>query len=157
MTATKKVQALVIYMNERREKNTSRKDIIQLFVRDLDMSATGAATYYQTVKKIAETATYEESSQMTICHVKSGFQGLVYFNVLGRVVGNDILAAMNRQQGVTHMAAYEYYSARTIAQYVVAQVQRSPETIAEEAAEMRAAFGEGAEVVNVFTGQRTSL
>lgn len=42
-------------------------------------------------------------------------------------------------------------------QYFVNQAQRTPEQIAEEEFEMRAAFGEGAKVVNILTGKRTQL
>jgi hypothetical protein len=42
-------------------------------------------------------------------------------------------------------------------QYFVNQAQRTPEQIAEEQFEMRAAFGAGAEVVNIITGKRTQL
>lgn len=41
--------------------------------------------------------------------------------------------------------------------YFKAQAERTPEQIAEEEYEMRAAFGEGAKVVNVLTGKRTQL
>lgn len=42
-----------------------------------------------------------------------------------------------------------------IAEYREAQANRTPEQIAEERFEMRAAFGPGETVVNVFTGERT--
>jgi len=41
--------------------------------------------------------------------------------------------------------------------YADAQANRTPEQIAEENFEMRAAFGPGAEVVNVITGKVTRL
>jgi len=40
-------------------------------------------------------------------------------------------------------------------EYAAAQAARTPEQIAEEQFEVRAAFGTGVEVVNVFTGERT--
>ena len=48
-------------------------------------------------------------------------------------------------------------AAEVIEAYRKAQARRTPEEIAEEKAEMRAAFGPGVEVVNVFTGERTKL
>lgn len=46
---------------------------------------------------------------------------------------------------------------RFLADYRAAQAARTPEQIAEERAEMRAAFGPGETVVNVLTGARTTL
>ena len=43
-----------------------------------------------------------------------------------------------------------------LAEYATAQANRTPEQIAEEQFEMQAAFGPGVEVVNVFTGQKTT-
>jgi hypothetical protein len=43
------------------------------------------------------------------------------------------------------------------AEYRKAQTNRTPEQIAEERFEMRAAFGPGETVVNVITGERTTL
>ncbi len=44
-----------------------------------------------------------------------------------------------------------------LAAYIEAQNNRTPEQIAEEEAEMRAAFGPGETVVNVFTGKKVTL
>jgi len=44
-----------------------------------------------------------------------------------------------------------------IAQYIRNQENRTPEQVAEERFEMRAAFGTGETVVNVFTGEKTEL
>lgn len=41
--------------------------------------------------------------------------------------------------------------------YLEARANRTPEQIAEENAEMRAAFGPGETVVNVISGERTTL
>lgn len=47
MYATKREKALVLYKNNR---DLTRKDMINLFVRHADMTPNGAATYYQTFK-----------------------------------------------------------------------------------------------------------
>ncbi len=49
--------------------------------------------------------------------------------------------------------AREEYSAKAIAEYIEAQKNRTEEQIAEERNAMRAAFGAGEEVVNIFTGE----
>ena len=48
-------------------------------------------------------------------------------------------------------------NAVAIAAYIKAREERTPEQIAEERFEMRAAFGPGETVVNVLTGERTVL
>lgn len=49
--------------------------------------------------------------------------------------------------------AREDYSTKAIAEYTSAQKNRTEEQILEEKREMRAAFGAGEEVVNIFTGE----
>ncbi len=58
-------------------------------------------------------------------------------------------SAMNQARAEQTQAALD--------QYFVNQAQRTPEQIAEEEFEMRAAFGAGVKVVNIFTGKRTQL
>jgi len=50
--------------------------------------------------------------------------------------------------------ARDLYTTKSIAEYRVAQSQRSAEQIAEERYEARAAMGEGVEMVNIITGER---
>ena len=50
--------------------------------------------------------------------------------------------------------ARDIYTERTLAEYRVAQSNRTAEQIAEERYEARAAHGAGVELVNVFTGER---
>ena len=45
------------------------------------------------------------------------------------------------------------YTERTLREYAEAQRNRTPEQIAEERAEARAAHGPGVKLVNVFTGE----
>ena len=52
------------------------------------------------------------------------------------------------------LSAREEYVERTMAEYRVAQQNRTPEQIAEERFEARAAHGPGVEIVNIFTGER---
>lgn len=51
--------------------------------------------------------------------------------------------------------ARQEYAAKAIAEYIEAQKNRTEEQIAEERNAMRAAFGAGEEVVNIFTGEVT--
>ena len=50
--------------------------------------------------------------------------------------------------------ARKLYTERTLAEYAVAQKNRTAEQIREERAEARAAMGPGVEMVNMFTGER---
>ena len=50
--------------------------------------------------------------------------------------------------------ARDRYVQRTLAEYAVAQRNRTPEQIAEQRAEARAAMGPGVEMVNIFTGEK---
>ena len=73
------------------------------------------------------------------------------------VIPKDITEAIGwAYQGAMNIAR-ERQTAATIAQYCESQANRTPEQIAEENFEMRAAFGEGTEVVNILTGKRTQL
>jgi len=51
-------------------------------------------------------------------------------------------------------AAREVDNAAFVEQYRIMQSQRSPEQIAEEHAEARAAMGPGVKIVNIITGER---
>ena len=50
--------------------------------------------------------------------------------------------------------ARDRYVQRTLAEYAEAQQNRTPEQIAEQRAEARAAMGPGVEMVNIFTGEK---
>ena len=50
--------------------------------------------------------------------------------------------------------ARDKYVQRTLAEYAEAQRNRTPEQIAEERYEARAAMGPGVEMVNIFTGEK---
>ena len=50
--------------------------------------------------------------------------------------------------------ARDKYTQRTLAEYAEAQRNRTPEQIAEERYEARAAMGPGVEMVNIFTGEK---
>ena len=50
--------------------------------------------------------------------------------------------------------ARDRYVQRTLAEYAVAQQNRTPEQIAEQRAEARAAMGPGVEMVNILTGEK---
>ena len=49
--------------------------------------------------------------------------------------------------------ARDKYVERTLAEYAEAQQNRTPEQIAEQRAEARAAMGPGVEMVNILTGE----
>ena len=53
--------------------------------------------------------------------------------------------------------AYDVHTAEFFAHYRKMRANRTPEQIAEERVEMEAAFGKGAEVVNIITGEITKL
>ena len=50
--------------------------------------------------------------------------------------------------------ARDRYVQRTLAEYAEAQQNRTPEQIAEQRAEARAAMGPGVEMVNILTGEK---
>ena len=50
--------------------------------------------------------------------------------------------------------ARDRYVQRTLAEYAVAQQNRTPEQIAEQRAEARAAMGPGVDMGNIFTGEK---
>lgn len=53
--------------------------------------------------------------------------------------------------------AREYYDAKCINEYVENRAKRTPEQVAEEQFELQAAFGPGAKVVDIFTGETTDI
>lgn len=83
--------------------------------------------------------------------------GVILWKSNGRVVPKDC-AALAYSLGLRvnlHACdiAREREDADAISRYLRARANRSPEQIAEERAEARAAFGPGAKVVNVFSGE----
>lgn len=54
-------------------------------------------------------------------------------------------------------AAYDAHLDQTMREYAEARANRTAAQKAEEMADMRAAFGAGVKVVNVFTGEEFSL
>ena len=52
------------------------------------------------------------------------------------------------------LTAREAYVEQSLAEYRTAQQNRTPEEIAEQRFESRAAMGPGVEMVNIFTGER---
>lgn len=73
------------------------------------------------------------------------------------VIPQDIAEAAGWAYQDEMNEARDRQSAAAIEQYIKAQANRTPDQIAEEEFEMRAAFGPGTEVVNIFTGKRTKL
>ncbi len=91
------------------------------------------------------------------------FSNVVTWNSNGNVPFDDMLNDFRTLGLVSNVTlqvskkAREKQVAAQLQAYRVAQAQRSPEEKAEEMFEMRAAFGEGEEVVNVVTGEVTRL
>lgn len=71
------------------------------------------------------------------------------------VVPNDIMDAVDWPHKAEMTAARSAEQDIAILNYIKAQANRSPEQLAEEDFERRAAFGPGVEVVDVITGERT--
>lgn len=157
MAANKKIKCLVIYANETLENKAARKDIIAMYMNELGMSKAAASTYFQNAKTMFANATVNPLADTYTVHTKTGAEGIVRFNVLGRVIADDVLAAMNHDASVTHVDAYDYYTTRIIEQYTRARAERTQEQIDEERFEMMAAFGPGERVINVITGEVTQL
>lgn len=53
--------------------------------------------------------------------------------------------------------AREYFDAKCINEYVENRAKRTPEQVAEEQFELQAAFGPGAKVVDIFSGETTDV
>ena len=81
-------------------------------------------------------------------------EGGILYNRLGRVVSPELCREYGWPAPAGQEAAYQAYLDRVFSDYRAARARRTPEQIAEEAYEMRAAFGPGIEVVNVITGER---
>lgn len=79
----------------------------------------------------------------------------VLLNSLGRVVSPELCREYGWPIPAKQEAAYSDYVARVAADYHAARARRTPEQRAEEAYELRAAFGPGRQVVNVLTGETT--
>jgi hypothetical protein len=77
----------------------------------------------------------------------------VLYNCLGRVVSPELCREYGWDIPAGQEAAYQAYLDRVFADYTAARAHRTPEQIAEEAYEMRAAFGPGVKVANVITGE----
>lgn len=81
-------------------------------------------------------------------------------NCIGRVVMDDLLEKLEMVSDVSAaatQAAREAEDAAFLAEYRARRSTPGPEELAETLAEMRAAFGAGAEVVNVLTGEKIKL
>jgi len=89
--------------------------------------------------------------------------GVVRYTSKGNVPPMDIVDAMcelglisvEDWQETKRVDAIE--TAEILENYRRRMAERTPEQIAEQEAEMRAAFGPGETVVNIITGQRTYL
>jgi hypothetical protein len=118
------------------------------------MSKNDDATDFIRERKAREADEYREKIEFGTF---TDDDGVLRWN-MGNAVPADIYrTAYGFDMPVAMLAAYERETAKVIGRYKAAQARRSPEQIAEETAEMRAAFGPGEEVVNVITGKRTRL
>ena len=73
------------------------------------------------------------------------------------VIPSDIVEAAKWAYQDEMNEARDKQQRAAIERYIEAQANRTPEQIAEEEFEMRAAFGPGETVVNIFTGKRTKI
>ncbi len=73
------------------------------------------------------------------------------------VIPNDIMEKLTwpHKDAMKHVRAKQTQAA--IDNYIQSQANRTPEEIVEDEFGMRAAFGEGTEVINLFTRERTTL
>ena len=105
-----------------------------------------AYTYYGNANKDFENATV--------------IDGVVRWTSNNRVPPTEYVEAFLTAGLITTEVANASEDARNadltafLADYAQAQAERTPEQIAEERFEARAAIGEGVEMVNVFTGER---
>ncbi|KKL14106.1 hypothetical protein LCGC14_2519060 [marine sediment metagenome] len=81
--------------------------------------------------------------------------GGVLRNELGRVVGRELTEHSGRVWAGTQEEAYQASVAESCARYTASRARMTDDQRAEEAAEIRAAFGPGETIVNVITGERT--
>jgi crotonobetainyl-CoA:carnitine CoA-transferase CaiB-like acyl-CoA transferase len=85
--------------------------------------------------------------------------GVVYivFTSTGewRPASKEVLEEEGFAESAVQQEARDRHSAETIREYIEARKRRTPEEIAEEQFEIRAAFGPGQDIVNVFTGEIT--
>jgi len=79
----------------------------------------------------------------------------ILYNRLGRVVSPELCREYGWPTPTGQEAAYSAYLNQVAAEYRAARARRTPGQIAEEAFELRAAFGPGARIVNVLTGELT--
>jgi len=73
------------------------------------------------------------------------------------VIPKDIMETAGWAYQDEMNAARDEQQREALERYVEAQANRTPEQIAEQEFEMRAAFGPGETVVDIFTGERTKL
>jgi hypothetical protein len=93
-------------------------------------------------------------------HVQEGAVGWLMSDGEFRPLMSDAVAEL-KDAGkicattVTRTAvARKLYTQKTLAEYTIAQKNRTAEQIAEERFEARAAMGPGVDMVNIFTGER---
>ena len=93
-------------------------------------------------------------------HFEDGAAGWLFDNGEFRPLMDDAMKELHTAGCVddacvlSTLTAREAYVEQSLAEYRVAQSQRTAEQIAEERWEARAAFGPGETVVNIITGER---
>lgn len=113
----------------------------------------------KTLMRSYEVGTREEEAK--VIRENTTFDGYAYrWKTNNRCVPANLvynwvdMCLISEFDGKVHAAIEEGENARVIAEYKTMRHSISDEQRAEEALERRAAFGEGAEVVNVLTGER---
>jgi hypothetical protein len=92
-------------------------------------------------------------------HFQNGAAGWLFDSGEFRPLMDDAMEQL-QEAGLVDQAtvditasARDVYTERSIAEYIEAQRNRTPEQIAEERFEARAAHGEGVRLVNIITGE----
>lgn len=117
--------------------------------------------YYENPRNKSEERQADSALESIQCNSYIGEGSVFTWLSNDRVPANDILELaahigieFNMENSV---AKREADQAAFLAEYIEGQANRSEEQLAEERFEMRAAFGEGETVVNIFTGEKTYL
>ena len=114
----------------------------------------------------AETRKNRELEEAAVKHAKNDHRiedGVLLWNSNDRSPMND-LTSLWLELGLIDLAVFratekarDVQNTAAIAEWKIARANRTPEEIAEEHFEMRAAFGPGETVVNILTGEETVL
>lgn len=124
--------------------NCSRDRILDiLFMNDVEMGDFRISAYckYEDPRWIAANSSVNA-------------RGVRRWNSNGNIIPRDCLEKAGLPVSEHFEEEQREETAKVMREYKAAQARRTPEQIAEERAEARAALGPGQEMINVFTGER---